>query len=197
MPNLLQDLRYGLRLMRKNPGFSASAVLTIAIGIAAVTGIFSVVYGVALQPLPYREPDRLVTIWTRAPRFDLQRAFVGVANWHDWREQTTTLEDIALVRHIANYNITEGGEPERLVGARVTANLFRIMGVTPAVGRVFTEENETTSTAMVVLLSDGLWKRRFGGDPGVVGRTIHLNGLPYTVLGVMRPEFRYPGREFE
>src|ERR1043165_2705124 len=145
---LLHDLRYGFRLMRKNAGFSTAAVLTIAIGIAAVTAIFSVVYGVALQPLPYREPHRLVTIWTKAPRFDMPRAFVGAANWHDWREQNTTLEDIALVRHIANYNITEGGEPERLVGARVTANLFRILGVTPAIGRLFTEENERTSTAI-------------------------------------------------
>jgi putative ABC transport system permease protein len=195
--NFVQDLRYGFRLIVKAPGFSAAAVLTIAIGIAAATSIFSVVYGVVLQPLPYREPERLVSIWSRVPKFDMPRAYVGAANWRDWRAQSSTLEDIALVRHIANYNLTGDGEPERLMGARVTANLFRVLGVTPAIGRTFTEENERPSTATVALLSDGLWRRRFGGDPAIVGRSIRLNGIPYTVLGVMRPDFRYPSREFE
>jgi putative ABC transport system permease protein len=194
---LFHELRYGVRMMRRTPGFSAACVLTIAIAMAASTSIFSLVYGVLLQPLPYRDPDRLVAIWTAAPRFSLPRAYVGAANYLDWRSQSRTLEDIALVRHIANYNLTGDGEPERLVGARLSANLFKILGVKPSIGRAFTQENERAGATDVVLLSDRLWRRRFAGDPGVVGRTIRLNGLPYTVLGVMPPNFRYPGSEFE
>jgi putative ABC transport system permease protein len=197
LENLVQDFRYGLRLMRKSPGFSAAAVLTIAIGIGAATAIFSVVHGVLLQPLPYREPERLVSLWSRAMRFDLPRAFVNAANWADWKAQTRTLEDIALVRHIANYNLTGEGEPERLQGARVTANLFTVLGVSPARGHTFTVENEKRSNANFVLLSDSLWKRRFGADPAILGRSIQLNGIPYTVLGIMPASFRYPGREFD
>lgn len=193
---LAQDLRYGLRLMRRSPAFSTAAVLTIALGIAAATGIFSVVYGVALQPLPFRDPGRLVALWTATN--DLPRAFVGAANWHDWRRQSGALEDIALVRHVANYNLTGEGEPERLMGARVTANLFDILGVYPAIGRPFTiEGQEREAAAYVALLSDRLWRRRFGADPAIVGRAIRLNGRPYTVLGVMPPHFRYPTGDFD
>lgn len=191
----VQDLRHGVRLMRRNPGFSAAAMLTIALGIGAATSIFSVVYGVALQPLPYREPDRLLSIWTTTA--DYPRSFVGAANWHDWRTQNSTLQDIALIRAAGNYNLTGEGEPERLAGARVTANLFNILGVYPAIGRAFTAEGEQREgAANVVLLSDKLWRRRFGADPGIVGRSIRLNGRPYTVLGVMPPQFRYPTSEF-
>jgi putative ABC transport system permease protein len=191
-----QDLRYGVRLMRRSPGFSAAAVLTIALGIAAATAIFSVVYGVALQPLPYRDPARLVSLWTATA--DLSRSFVGAANWKDWRAQNTTLEDIALIRHVANYNLTGDGEPERLLGARVTANLFPILGVVPSIGRPFTAiHQEREAEANVVLLSDRLWRRRFASDPAIVGSQIRLNGIPYTVFGVMPPSFRYPTSEFD
>src|SRR5262249_32066215 len=138
----------------------------------------------------------LVSIWSVTA--DLPRAFVGAANWNDWRKQTTTLDDIALIRHIANYNLTGEGEPERLLGARVTANLFDILGVYPAIGRPFTEEREHRDpAAYVALLSDRLWRRRFGADPAIVGRSIRLNGRPYTVLGVMPPHFRYPTGDFD
>ena len=145
---LFHELRYGVRMMRRTPGFSAACVLTIAIAMAASTSIFSLVYGVLLQPLPYRDPDRLVAIWTAAPRFSLPRAYVGAANYLDWRSQSRTLEDIALVRHIANYNLTGDGEPERLVGARLSANLFKILGVKPSIGRAFTQENERAGRRM-------------------------------------------------
>jgi putative ABC transport system permease protein len=192
----LQDLRLGMRLLRRSPGFSGAAILTIALGIAAATAIFSVVYGVALQPLPYKDPSRLVALWTTTP--DYPQAFVGAANWSDWRRQTTTLQDIALIRNVANYNLTGEGEPERLLGARVTANLFDILGVQPALGRPFTAEAERVeAAAFVVLLSDHLWRRRFGADAGVVGRRIRLNGLPYTILGVMPPTLRYPTADFD
>jgi putative ABC transport system permease protein len=195
--NIFQDLRYGIRLMFKHRGFSAAAILTVAVGIAATTTIFSIVYGVVLQPLPYKEPGRLVSLWTKALKYNLPRAYVGAANYRDWREQSRTLEDIALVRHIANFNLTGAGDPERLMGARVTANLFTILGVQPAIGRLFGAENEQPGADHVVILSSGFWKRRFGSDPGIVGRTLLLNGEPYTVLGVMGPEFRYPAREFD
>ena len=192
-----QDLRHGLRLMRKSPGFAAAAVLTIAIGIGAATAIFSVVHGVLLQPLPYRDPARLVSIWTQALQLDLARANVNIGDWHDWRTQSTTFEDIAIGRYVASYNLTSGGEPERIQGARVTANLFSVLGVNAQIGRVFSAENQMRSNAYVVVLSDALWRRRFGADPAILGRNIRLNGQPYTVLGVMPPSFRYPSRDFE
>ena len=195
--NFLQDLRHGIRLMRKNPGFSAAAALTIAVGIAASTAIFSVVYGVLLQPLPYREPGRLVSLWTRMSKLDLARGNVSAADYRDWRAQTRTLEDVALVRPVANFNLAGDGEPERLLGARSTANLLDVLGVKPRLGRYFSAENERPADIRVVVLSYGLWMRRFGADPAVVGRTIRLSGEPYTVLGVMGPEFRYPSREFQ
>jgi putative ABC transport system permease protein len=195
--NLARDLAYGARLLRRSPAFAAATVAIVALGIGAVTAIFSVVYGVVLRPLPYRDPERLVSLWTRVPRLKLPRAFVNGADYRDWRSQNHVFEDIALVRHIANFNLTENGEPERVLGARVSANLFGLLGVTPALGRTFTEEEDEIGHDDVVLLSDGLWRRRFGADPSVVGRRIRLSGIPHTVVGVMRPDFRYPGREFQ
>jgi putative ABC transport system permease protein len=187
------DLRHGFRLMRRSPGFSAAAVQTVALGMGAATSIFSVVYGVLLRPLPYPEPDRLVSIWMASPRDQTPRSYVGAADYRDWKDATTTLQDIALVRHIANYNLTGEGEPEGLMAARVTANLFGILGVAPAIGRTFTADAETEESASyVAVLSDRLWRRRFGADPSIVGRRIRLNGSPHTVLGVMPPQFRYP-----
>jgi putative ABC transport system permease protein len=193
----LQDLRYGVQLMRRSPGFAAAAVLTIAIGIAAATSIFSVVYSVLLQPLPYRDPSRLVALWTAAPRYDLPRAYVGAANYLDWKTQSRTLEDVALIRHIGHFNLTAEGEPEHLSGARVTANLFPILGVQPELGRAFDRDNEREGAHYIVVISDRLWRRRFGADPAIVGRAVRLNGEPYTIGGVMPPSFRYPGAEFD
>jgi putative ABC transport system permease protein len=138
-----------------------------------------------------------VQLWTRAPKFGLPRTYVGAALYRDWREQTHVFEDLALVRHIANLNLTGQGEPERLQAARVTASLFRVLGVSPRIGRSFRDEEEVTGVKHVVLLSHRLWMRRFGGDPGVVGREMLLSGQRHTVVGVMGPEFQYPGREFE
>jgi predicted permease len=195
--NLARDFAYGARLLRRSPAFAAATVAIVALGIGAVTAIFSVVYSVVLRPLPYRDPERLVALWTRAPRLRLPRAFVNGADYREWRSQNHVFEDVALVRHIANFNLTDDGEPERILGARVSANLFDVLGVTPALGRLFTEDEDEIGHDDAVLLSDGLWKRRFGGDPSVVGRRIRLSGIPHTVVGVMRPDFRYPGREFQ
>lgn len=195
--DLLHDLQYAVRILTKTPGFAAAAILTVALGIGATTGIFSVVYSVALRPLPYADPSRLVNIWTKAPRLGLERAFVTAADYRDWREQNTVFEDLALVRNIANLNLTGEGEPERLQAARFTASLFSTLRVQPVLGRAFRDDEEKIGNEFVVLLSDGLWRRRFGTDKSIVGKVIQLNGQPHTIVGVMGPEFRYPGREFE
>jgi putative ABC transport system permease protein len=195
--NLMTDLRYGVRLMRRTPGFALAAVFTIAIGIGASTAMFSVVYGVLLQPLPYGDPDRLVNVWTTATARGLPRAYVGMANVYDWRARNHVFEDIAALRPIANFNLTGHNEPERLQGARLSANLFPLLRVTALVGRTFTEDEDEIGHERVALLSYGLWKRRFAGDPAIVGQSIALSGVPHTVVGVLRQDFAYPTRDFQ
>jgi putative ABC transport system permease protein len=197
LANAWQDIKYGIRLMRRTPGFAAAATLTVALGIGATTAMFSVVYGVVLQPLPYREPDRLVNLWSTAIKRGLPRANVGMANVYDWRARNHVFEDIAALRAVANFNLTGQGEPERLNGSRVSSNLFPVLGVTPLVGRTFTEDEDAIGHEHVAILTYGLWVRRFGADSAIVGRTIALNGEPHTVVGVMRPDFAYPTREFQ
>src|SRR5689334_2762748 len=129
LSNAWQDLRYGVRLMARTPGFAAAGVLTIALGIGASTAMFSVVYGVLLQPLPYGEPDRLVSLWSTAPKRGVARAGVGLANVFDWRARNHVFENIAAVRMVRNFNLVGDGEPERLLAAEVSANLFAVLRV--------------------------------------------------------------------
>jgi putative ABC transport system permease protein len=192
-----RDLAHGTRLFRKSPGFSAACIAVVALGIGAVTAIFSVVYGIALEPLPFREPHRLVALWTRAPKLGQARVFVNGADHRDWQASNHVFEDIALVRNIANFNLTGNGEPERIIAARISANLFKVLGVEPAIGRGFTEDEDEIGNERRVILSDGLWRRRFGADFSIVGREVSLSGVPHLVVGVMRPDFQYPGREFQ
>ena len=193
----VRDLAHGVRLLRKAPGFCAACIAVVTLGIGAVTAIFSVVYGVALEPLPFREPDRLVALWTRAPRLGQARVMVNGADHRDWQAANHVFEDIALVRNIANFNLTGDGEPERLFGARISANLFTVLGVEPAIGRGFTEDEDEIGNDRRVILSDRLWRRRFAADPSIVGKEISLSGVPHLVVGVMRADFQYPGREFQ
>jgi putative ABC transport system permease protein len=195
--HLLQDTRYGVRLMMRSPGFAATAVLTVALGIGATTAMFSIVYGVVLAPLPYREPQRLVNIWSTAHKRGLPRAYVGMANVYDFRARNHVFEEVAALRAVSNFNLTGVGEPERLNASRVSANLFPILGVTPLIGRTFTEDEDEIGHEHVTVLSYGLWQRRFAGDPSIVGRSISLNGEPHTVVGVMRADFAYPTREIQ
>jgi predicted permease len=194
---LTQDLRYGLRLLRRSPGFAAAAIVTVALGIGSTTAVFGVVDGVVLRPLAYPQPDRLVSLWGASRSEGLTRSTVAAGPYRDWRALNTSFEDLALVRRIGNFNFTGGGEAVRLQGARVTASLFRVLGVQPALGRPFREEDEQQGQDLQVILSDGLWVRYFGRDPAVVGRTIVLNSQPHRVVGVMPPEFHYPSRDFE
>src|SRR6185295_90480 len=195
--NLLQDVNYSARLLTRTPGFAAAAIGTIALGIGATTAMFSIVYGVLLAPLPYKDPDRLVNVWSTAFKRGLPRAYVGMANVDDVRARNHVFDDIAALRAVANFNLTGVGGPERLNGSRVSANLFPVLGVTPLLGRTFTEDEDEIGHDRVAVLTYGLWQRRFGADPSVVGRIISLNGEPHTVVGVMRPDFAYPTREFQ
>ncbi|MBI4906194.1 MAG: ABC transporter permease [Acidobacteria bacterium] len=192
----LEDVRIGLRLLRKTPLWTAVVSATLILGIGMSTGIFSAVHGVLLRPLPYHAPGSLVALWPSAPTAGYERFAVSAALWQHWKQRTRSFDDIALTRPIANFNLTGGGIPERLQGARCTANLPAVLGVEPLLGRIFTEE-ERRADAKVALLSHRLWKRRFASDPAIIGAKIQLNGEAYQVLAVMPEHFRYPSREFE
>jgi len=191
-----RDVVFGARLLRRAPGFAVTGAMIVALGVGAATTIFSIVYGVMLRPLPFPEPDRLVAIWTR-PGNSPQRVRVHPADYLGWRTSSTSFEDIALVFPSQNLNLTGWGEPERLFAAGLSANTFDVFGVRPALGRAFREDEDDIGAPLVVILSDGLWRRRFGADPSIVGRTVTLSGAPFEVVGVMGPEFQYPGREHQ
>ncbi len=178
-----KDVRYAFRSLRRNPEFAAAAILSLAIGIGATTAIFSVVDAVLLESLPYSQPGRLATVSVDgAITAPLYQAF---------RTQARSVEDSAMFTNWY-FNLSGQGEPERIPAARVSAELFHLLGVTPALGRTFTIEEDQKGRDNVVVIGDHLWRRRFGGDPGVIGRAVTLNGAPHTVIGVMRPGFQFP-----
>jgi len=181
--DLWQDLRYGLRMLVSNPGFTIVAVVALALGIGANSAIFSVVNTVLLKPLPYRNPDALVMVWEEATHLGFPFNTPSPANFIDWREQNTVFESMAAMAQ-KSFNLTGAGEPERFDGRRVSANLFTLLGVEPVLGRTFRAEEDQPGSR-VVILSYGVWQRRFGGDSGVIGRPVNLNGESYTVIGVM------------
>jgi predicted permease len=189
--DLLQDMRYGLRSLRKNPGFAAVAVLTLALGVGANSTIFSFVNGVMLRPLPYREPGRLVLLDETAPKRGITSMGVSFPNFVDWREQNRVFEDVASYTE-GSYTLVGGGEPAQVRGARVTSGLFEVLGVAPVLGRTVRPEEDRPDNDTVVILGHGLWRSRFGGDPGVVGQSISINNRPHTVIGVMPPDFKFP-----
>jgi putative ABC transport system permease protein len=184
----LQDLRYGVRMLRRNPGFTCVAVLTLALGIGANTAIFSVVNAVLLRSLPYRDPDRLVRVSYYRERLGID--FALGAEFLEWRDQAKAFEQIAAYR-FDTADLSGDGEPERLAAGRISADLFATLGVAPALGRPFTSAEEIAGGPPVVILSDGLWRRRFGGDPQVIGRAITLDGQSRTVIGIMPDGFRF------
>ena len=186
---MLQDLRYGARMLMKHPGFTFVAVLTLALGIGANMVIFSVVNAVLLRPLPYPEPERLIRLWESNPGRGWPEFSASAPNFEDWRKQQAVFEQLAAYE-FNTFNLTGSGEPERVAGVNVTANLFQVLGVLPALGRNFLPEEEQAGRNRVAILSDGLWQRRFGADPALPGRQIELSGESYTVVGVMPPRFR-------
>ena len=203
MRTLFQDLRYGLRLLTRSPGFTAIALLTLTLGIGATAAIFSVVDAVLLRALPYRDPQRLVSVFEDASEMGFPRNTPAPGNYADWKAQTQIFEDVAAAAtggkwHVFNLTGETGAgaaEPEKLEGASVTQNLFAVLGATPALGRVFLPEEDRPGGPRVVLINHGSWMRRFAGDPGIVGRAIVLNGERYTVVGVMPAGFAYPSPE--
>ena len=194
LSNVLRDARYSLRQLRKNPGFSIVAVLTLAIGIGATSAMFSVVNGVILRPLPYPKPEGLVSVAEIVPRFG--RFSVAPATFLDWRAQNTVFEHIVAYSG-GSATFVEPSGPERVINAAVSWDIFDLLGVPPALGRGFKAEEDAPGKANVIVLSHGMWQRRFGGDPGVLGRSISLNGAPYTIVGVMPAGFRFPSRQTE
>jgi putative ABC transport system permease protein len=194
MQSLWQDLRYGARMLIKNPSFTLIAVLTLALGIGANTAIFSVVKGVLLRPLPYAEPQQLVRLFETVERSAMagDRMEVAPANFLDWRSQTQSFSGLAAYG-LTGSVISEGGEAEHLEGSLVTADFFSTLGAVPLRGRTFTVEDEQASGRLVIIGHD-VWQRRFGGAEDLVGRTIQLDGFSFTVIGIMPPGFQYPQR---
>jgi putative ABC transport system permease protein len=184
---LRQDLRYGVRMLRRSPGFTAAALLTLAIGIGANTAMFSIVDAVLLRPLPYGDPGRLVALGSRAEGGETER--VGYATFVDWQARSRSFEALALMRSFQP-TLVVNGEAERLDAVRVTWNYFDMLGARPALGRTFTREEDTPTTWREVILSDALWRRVFGADPAVIGRTVTMNDMPYRIVGVMPASFR-------
>jgi putative ABC transport system permease protein len=188
MQTLWQDLRFGARMLLKNPGFTLVAVVTLALGIGANTAIFSVVNAVLLRPLPYAEPERLTMVWTKIEKIGLTQNWVSEPEVLDFREQSKLFEGFGVING-GSFSLTGGGEPEQLDGAQVSANLFSLLGVKMKIGRDFTPEEEKPGATRVAVLSHGFWQRRFGGEESVIGRTIYLNGNSTTVVGVLPPHF--------
>ena len=188
MDTLRHDIRYAIRTMLKSPGFTAVAVIALALGIGANTAIFSVVNALLLKPLPYKDAERLVLIWHTYPKLNLDQASVSAPSYVEYRDMTSSFEQVATAT-TWSVNLTGVGEPERLQGARVSYNLFTTLGVEPVRGRSFLGEEDQPGKNRVVVLSYGLWQRRFGGDPNLIGQTITLDGTSYDVVGIMPPRF--------
>ena len=190
MDTLLLDLRFALRALRKNPGFTVVAVLTLALGIGANTAIFSVVQAVLLRPLPYPDADRLVALWASQGRD--RQLLAAYTDLIDMRARTHAFDDIGVIRGMS-VNFTGGETPERLGGEFITAGTFHVLGARARVGRLFTpEETAPGSGQAVAVVSDGAWRSRFGADPNLVGRTIVLNNVPHVVIGITEPGYQSP-----
>jgi putative ABC transport system permease protein len=190
MNTLFQDLRFGLRMLAKNPGFTAVAVLTLALGIGATTAIFTVVNAVLLRPLPYPHPEDLVYVQEILDKFGAA-PFVGNQEFVAWRNQSRTLSPVAAYMNTW-FNLTGGGEPERVTCGLATTSFFSLLGVRPVTGRLFLPEEDRPGGPPVVILSEALWRRRYGGDPSVVGKGVNLDGTTYTVVGVLPATFVVP-----
>ncbi len=185
---LLQDLRYGFRLLAKSPSFTAIAILTLALGIGANTAIFSVVNAVLLRPLAFRDPSRLVLTLEKNPAIP-GLASISYLNYLDWRDQSHSFESLEATR-ATTLTVTGAGEPERLNARMATAGVFRLLGVDAMVGRTFTRDEDRAGGTPVAVLSYGFWQRRFGGSRDLIGQAINLDSKPYTVVGVLPPGFQ-------
>src|SRR5215471_11148496 len=190
MQTLWQDLRYGARMLLKKPGFTLTAVITLALGVGATTAIFTVVNAVLLRPLPYPEADRLVYV---SQTYHGELGGSGEPKFLFWREQSRSFDALACYSEYdgAQGNLAGGDEAEYVRGLRVSEDFFRALGVYPALGRAFTSAEDTPGGERVAILSHGLWQRRFGGKTEILGRTVSFNDQAITIVGIMPPEFRF------
>jgi hypothetical protein len=190
---MIQDLRSAYRVLTKNPGFTVVAVIALALGIGANTAIFSVVDSVLLRPLPFKEPGKLFTLWEKNQHIlvPYERNAPAAGNLADWRAQNNVFE--AIGSYTSNISLSLAGDdsPEHVNGAQVTADLFQVLKVDPIKGRVFRPEEQEPGKNRVVIISQGLWMRRYGGDPNLIGKTIMVNGLNCEVVGIMPGDFRF------
>jgi predicted permease len=186
METLLQDLRYGLRLLIKSPGFTAIAIVTLALGIGANTALFSVINGVLLSPLPFPQPEQLVTLHENKPHFE--GGSVSYPNFRDWRKDNHTFSSLALARTYA-FSLTGTGEAEQVSGEFISSEFFSVLGVRPVIGRTFSEDEERVGAGPVALISAGLWQRKFGSASDILGRGVTFDGRAYTLIGVIPADF--------
>ena len=191
MDSLLSDIRYAIRNLIKRPGFTAIAILTLAVGIGANSTIFSAVNALLLKPLPFPELDRVVAIWDKVPSRGVEHNEVAFANYLDWRDQNQSFQQLALYRWWSA-NLTGGDSPERIQGFLVTGNFFDVIGTKPIMGRGFYDYENQPGKDAVAVITHSLWQRRFGGDPNIISKTIALNGIIRTVVGVMPERFNFP-----
>ena len=187
------DCRHAVRSLLRSPAFSLVAILTFAIGIGVNTAVFSVFNGVILRSLPYPDADRITMVWMDNRPQNIKEDITSYPNYRDWRDQSSSYAHLAAFTDSA-FNLTGADQPERLNGAMATANFFEVMGVRPILGRLFTEAQETPGNDAVVVLSHGLWQRKFGGTSSVLGQTITLNGRPHEIIGVMPGTLRVPAQ---
>jgi len=190
MRTFWQDLRFGARMLLKNPGFTIVAVITLALGIGANTAVFSLINAVLLKPLPFYEPERLVMVWEEASLAGFPRQEPAPATYVDWKARQSVFEIMAAIA-FSNFRLTGDGEPQQLFAYSVTANFFPLLGIAPALGRTFSPEEERPGANKVVVLSHNFWQRRYGGDLDIIGREILLNDEKYAVIGVMPAEFQF------
>jgi len=189
----MNDLKFAFRQLLKNPSFTAVAVFTLALGIGANTAIFSVVNAVLLRPLPFREPERLVTLWERNPFQGYEQNMPSTANYLDWKAAAKSFEGMAIFNPSLSFAVSGEGTPMRVQGAAVSADLFDLLGVRPQVGRGFYAHEQEPGRDKLVIISDGIWKRLFAGDQKIIGKSMQMDGTRRTIVGIMPPKFRFPG----
>ena len=193
MNTLIQDLRYALRQLRKSPGFTATAIIVLALGIGANTAMFSMVYGVMLRSLPFNEPAQLYTLWERNLKMGYEQNPPAAGNFRDWRDRNRVFEQIAAFDASRTFNLAGNNNPERVDGTAASPSLFELLGVKPLFGRTFSLQEDQLGGDNVVLLSYELWQRRFNSDRSIVGKPITVDGKNVTVIGVMPQGFKFPG----
>src|SRR5580765_6151440 len=192
METLRLDLRYALRMLVRQPGMTATILLTLALGIGANTAVFSVVYAVLLRPLPYENPERLAMVWEKRPREGVFNNTVSPADFLDWSRLNTSFTAMAAYSATTT-DLTGSGQPVQLTTAGVTAAFFDVLGTRPLLGRTFAPDEDVPGRQRVVVISHPFWQQRFGGDRGIVGRSIVLDGIAQQIIGVLPREFEFPG----